>query len=197
MNETSKATRRRSNEGEFLGADGKKYRWLDVFKGKGLDVGCGPDKLPFENCHGFDGKDGDANKLSTYFDANNFDYLHGSQVLEHMHNPEAALRDWFRVVKPGGFIIQTVPDVGAYENFHYPSKYNQDHKASFSIIYRGSCFPIHICLPDFLKKLEDISDTLLCRYVEANYDWRKRHIDQTWVEKENVEIWNEFVLRKK
>lgn len=189
--ETSKALIRRYREADCGG-----YPWHGWMMGKGLDVGCGDDCiLGFTP---FDQKDGDANKLSTYFPANHFDVLHGSHVLEHMHDPEAALRDWLRIVKPGGFIVQTVPDVGAYERFTYPSKFNPDHKSSWSMIYRGSGFPIHVHLPTWLEKFSDVAEVLLCRYVEENYDWKKPlSVDQTWDATAGVEIWNEFVLRKK
>lgn len=194
--ETSKATKRRMAEGSFKNGR-RTYQWANIFDGIGVDVGCGPDKLPFERCIGFDERDGDANRLSSYLPAEHFDYIHGSHVLEHMHDPDAALRDWLRIVKPGGYVIQTVPDIGAYERFTYPSKFNPDHKAGFSMIYRGSAFPIHCHLPTFLAGLEDVAETILCRYVEANYDWKlPLDIDQTWKVENGTEIWNEFVIRK-
>lgn len=192
MNEASKAMRRRARE-----AGSGFFPWRDVFKGKMLDVGCGPDKLPFADCIGFDSKDGDANFLSRYFEPESFDLLAGSHVLEHMIDAQAALRDWLTLVKPGGYVVQTVPDVGAYENFTFPSKWNPDHKASFSMIYRGSPFPIHYHIPTLLASFNDVAETLLARYVEVNYDWKRRDVDQTWKEEDGVEIWCEFVLKKK
>lgn len=162
-----------------------------------LDVGCGPDKLPFENCIGFDTPDGDANHLSRYFEPASFDLIHGSQIAEHLIDAKAALRDWMTLLKSGGYLVITVPDVGAYENFTYPSRYNPDHRASFSMIYRGSPFPIHHHIPTLLASFDDIAETLLARYVEMNYDWKQRDIDQTWEEAIGVEIWNEWVWRKK
>lgn len=192
MNEASKAMKRRARE-----AASGFFPWRDVFKGKMLDAGCGPDKLPFADCIGFDAKDGDANQLSKYFPAESFDLIHGSQIAEHLHDPKASLRDWITLLKPGGYLVVTVPDVGAYENFAFPSRWNPDHKASFSMLYRGSAFPIHYHIPTLLESFNDIAETLLARYVEVNYDWKRRDVDQTWVETDGVEIWNEFVLRKR
>lgn len=192
MNETSKARRRRAREEKSGG-----FKWSRVFTGLGIDIGCGPDKLPFPDCIGFDQNDGDANHLSRYFPKESFDYVHGSHVLEHMHNPVAALEDWLSLVKPKGYVIQTVPDIGAYERFVFPSKFNPDHKASFSMIYRGSCFPIHCHIPTFLAQFSGIATVEIARYVEVNYDWKKPlSVDQTWKEEDGVEIWNEMVLRK-
>lgn len=189
--ETSKALKRRYRED-----DAGLYPWKRWLSGDGIDVGCGPDPVP--GFTPFDEKDGDANRLSDCFPAEALDVIHGSQVLEHMHDPEAVIRDWLKLLKRGGYLIQTVPDVGAYERFTYPSKFNPDHKSSFSMIYRGSVFPIHCHLPTFLAKFSDVAEVLLCRYVEENYDWKKPlSVDQTWRPENGVEIWNEFVLQKK
>lgn len=191
--ETSKAMLRRMRE-----ADALILPWREIFTGRMLDVGCGDDKLPYDSCVGFDQPDGDANHLSRYFPAESFNVLHGSHVLEHMHDPTAALRDWLTIVKPGGYVVQTVPDWCAYERMQWPSRYNPDHKSSWSLIYKGSIAPIHCHLPAFLAQFKDVSDILLMRYVEENYDWKASpDIDQTWEPSQGVEIWNEFVLQKR
>lgn len=172
------------------------FPWKKWMSGRGLDIGAGPDPVPgFEV---FDKEHGDANILSTYFPKDHFDAVHGSHVLEHMHDPAAAIRDWMKVLKPGGYLIQTVPDWFAYERAQWPSKFNSDHKSSWSIIYKGSIAPIHVHIPTFLLALSDVATPLLSRYVEENYDWKlDPKIDQTWAPEKGVEIWNEFVLRKK
>jgi ubiquinone/menaquinone biosynthesis C-methylase UbiE len=43
------------------------------------------------------------------FKENSFDLLLASDVLEHIENEEAALREWRRVLKPGGIIVIFVP----------------------------------------------------------------------------------------
>lgn len=190
-NETAKATKRRLAE-----SDAGVFPWRDIFKGRMIDVGAGDD--PLSNSIPFDTKDGDANHLSQYFEPESFDVLHASHCLEHMRDPHAALRDWLTLVKPGGYVVQTVPDIGAYERFTYPSKHNPDHKASFSMIYKGSPFPIHCHIPTFLESFSDIGAAILARYVEENYDWKKPPtIDQTWIEADGVEVWNEWVIRKR
>jgi hypothetical protein len=47
-----------------------------MFRGRGIDIGCGPDKVPFDECIGFDEKDGDANKLEQFFELASFDDIH-------------------------------------------------------------------------------------------------------------------------
>ena len=186
--EASKAMRRRIREDpEF---------WTRVLSGeRKLDVGAGPDCLP--GFQPFDLEHGDANRLSDYFPENHFDCLHASQCLEHMCDPRCAMLEWIRVVKPSGHLVISVPDVGAYERFRYPSVTNPDHKASFSMIYFGSLFPIHINIPSFLRELEPYALTLRAEYIERNFNWKlSPHIDQTWNESDGVEVFIEFVLRK-
>jgi SAM-dependent methyltransferase len=38
------------------------------------------------------------------------DFLVASHVLEHLHNPLAALLDWHRILRPGGRLVCVVPD---------------------------------------------------------------------------------------
>jgi SAM-dependent methyltransferase len=186
-NETSKAMRRRWQETDFP--------WKEIFKGRGIDVGCGPDKLPFDECIPFDQGDGDANQLSKYMESESFDYLNSSHCLEHMHDPEAALHDWLKAVKSGGHVVIEVPDL-FYENFQYPSVKNPDHKSSWSAVYQTSPFPIHVYLPEFYPKFTE-AKVLLSRLVFRNYDWSlPREFDQTWDESRGCELWWEFVMQK-
>lgn len=51
---------------------------------------------------------GDACSLPFHDDSLN--YVVCSHVLEHVANPVAALREWYRVVRPGGIVYFVVPD---------------------------------------------------------------------------------------
>lgn len=195
MMEAHKSTRRRWNE-DAAGA----FPWRKILStGIGLDVGAKQyDKIPLDNFQGFDLEQGDANRLSSYFPAETFDCIHGSHVLQLMENPESALRDWFALLKPGGWMVQTVPDWGAYERFRWPSSLNPGHKSSWSMVYRGSLAPIHVFIPEFLQRFADMATIERSQYVENNYDWKlDPNVDQTLNEETGVECWNEFVLHKK
>lgn len=195
--ESTKAQRRR-----FAEDDRGIFPWRTVFSGRVLDVGCGDNPLPgVKDLTTFDSANadviGDANHLSQYFDSESFQTINGSHVLEHMTNPRLALRDWLLLLKPGGYVVQTVPDWCAYERMQWPSRHNPDHRSSWSMIYKGSIAPIHIHIPSFLNEFSDVADILLMRYVEENYNWKlPPEIDQTWIEEDGVEIWCEFVIQK-
>lgn len=51
----------------------------------------------------------DAKHLHAIPDAR-FDYLAAAHVLEHIDDPIEAMRNWLRVVKPGGYLLIAVPD---------------------------------------------------------------------------------------
>lgn len=131
MHEQSKAAKRRYNHGDFH----SKY-----FRGVGLDIGAGNDTLG-NNIYMFPGirrvkpwdmEDGDAQYLKTLGD-NEYDFAHASHCLEHMVDWKIALENWIRVIKPGGFLVITIPEEYMYEHFNWPSNFNPDHKWSFTM----------------------------------------------------------------
>lgn len=121
MRETSKCDARRRANGEFD----------SYFAGKGIDIGCGDDPLNAD-VRRWDAGDGDAMLLHGVPDGS-LDFAYSSHCLEHLVSVDVALRNWCRVVRPGGHLYIVVPDFGLYEKFHWPSLYNPDHKWTFSL----------------------------------------------------------------
>ncbi len=120
IGETSNARSRRLREGFF-----DKY-----CVGHGLDIGHGGDILA-PNCAGWDINDGDAQYLKGLLDAQ-FDFVYSSHTLEHMVDPQVTIRNWWRVVKDGGYLILYVPDRDLCEKRKVlPSRWSLDHKHFF------------------------------------------------------------------
>jgi SAM-dependent methyltransferase len=120
--ETSKAKERRVRENFF-----DKY-----CAGKGLDIGFGGDPIT-SNAQGFDFEHGDAHFLEG-IENESFDFVYSSHTLEHMVDPSAAITNWFRVVKKGGYLIVFIPHRDLYEKKKtLPSKFNPTHKQFFLI----------------------------------------------------------------
>lgn len=188
--ETSKAMKRRWRED-----DAGVYPWRRWMSGCGIDVGAGPDCVP--GFTPFDQAHGDANHLSRYFPVESFDVICSSQCLEHMRDPVAAMHDWMKLIKRGGYSIHTVPLWELYEYMRWPSVTNPDHKSTWSFWQRGSPAPIHCKLPEWLDQFG--CEILLCRIVDDNYDYHlgMLKVDQTWISENGVECFGEFVLRKK
>ncbi len=129
-----------------------------LLKGQGIDIGCGPDPVAPE-VRKFDVMDGDANHI-TAFVHEQFDFVYSSHCLEHMKDPQSALLEWWKLVKPGGHLILIVPDEDLYEQGVFPSRFNSDHKATFTISKAQSWSPVSgnvLCLARALPGAELIS----------------------------------------
>lgn len=111
-------------------------------RGRGLDVGCGTDKA-FPHFIGYDNKkdkvlfgnpikpdiEGNAEDLSMFADAS-LDFVFSSHLLEHIVDYKAALKEWWRVIKPGGNLMLYLPHADHYPNIGKPGA-NPDHKHDF------------------------------------------------------------------
>ena len=118
--ETHKAKGRRAREGFF-----EKY-----CQGRGLDIGYGGDPIMPE-ARGWDFEHGDAQLLKGLDDAS-FDFVYSSHLLEHLPDCELALRNWWRVLKPGGYLLLYLPHRDLYEKKReLPSRFNDDHEHFF------------------------------------------------------------------
>lgn len=143
--ETFKARERRKREWFF-----RKY-----CQGKGLDIGYGGDLL-VPNCVGWDVEDGDAQYLEGV-PKKTFDFVYSSHLLEEILYPKLALKCWFAVVKPGGYLILYLPHRDLYEKRkRLPSRWNPAHKRFFMLDEADA--PDTVCLrcliEDSLKKYE-------------------------------------------
>lgn len=120
--ETGKAKPRREREGFF-----EKY-----CNGRGLDIGCGKDPV-VDGCYGWDLENGDAQYLENV-ENESFDFVYSSHCIEHMDDVQIAIRNWFRVVKKGGFLIIYGPQRDLYEKQRsLPSRFNPHHKHMFLV----------------------------------------------------------------
>lgn len=120
--ETSKAHARRLREGWY-----EKYAPDQL---SGIDLGCQHDPLnhTFRRWDIIFG-DGDAMLMDGVPD-DTFHTVYASHLLEHMVDPVTAVRNWYRILKPGGHLIICVPHRDLYEKqTSLPSRWNHDHKS--------------------------------------------------------------------
>lgn len=194
MNETSKAVKRRYNDPAFH---------LRYYSGHGIDIGSGADPLGryvgqfarMTSCRGWDLKDGDAQHLKGV-DDNAYDFLNSSHCLEHLHDPWEGLRNWLRVVKPGGFVVVTVPDADLYESMAWPSRWNADHKWLFSLGREMGVIPRMVNVLEMLRgdTVPPLASPERIQLVRDFWDDSLAGTDQTL--SANTESCIEFVLRK-
>jgi SAM-dependent methyltransferase len=133
------------NQPEFYDINAQEYGdencFKDIIKGTGIDVGCGASKITPETigvdmvARGettFQGAVSDADVKAEGtdlpFDDGHLDYVVARHNIEHYPNPIKALKEWWRVLKPGGYIGLSTPDDGRLEGM----KLDLSHKHSFS-----------------------------------------------------------------
>ncbi len=124
-------------------SDKIRYEVFPYLTKGGLDVGCGPAKV-WAHLIGIDsGKDTqlfgvrmkpdmvvpDAANLGI-FATGSMENVFSSHLLEHIVDWQGALREWWRLVKPGGHLILYLPHRDLYPRIGQPGA-NTDHKHDF------------------------------------------------------------------
>lgn len=145
------------------------FEW-SLMRGEGIDIGCGPDPI-LPQVEKFDLDDGDANRISAHINRQ-FDFVFSSHCLEHMSDAKAAINEWWKLVKPGGVLFILVPDEDLYEQGFWPSRFNSDHKWTFTIAKQDSWSPVSINLLSLARSLPD-SELLDIRLQDIGY---QRHL---------------------
>ncbi len=126
MSETTKARDRLSKycvgNGVDLGYSGDPIIpsaiTVDIFEGDNGYFGDAPRNLK-----------GDASNLY-WFKDEVLDYVYASHLLEDFENTAVVLKEWFRVLKPGGYLVIFGPDEKIYRErcLRTGQSYNEDHK---------------------------------------------------------------------
>ena len=123
------------------GNEAAKIKWdlVPYTAGRGLDLGCGLFKV-FQHFIGVDnghhwGNSGvdvmvDTCEKLEMFASNSMDFVFSSHLLEHIVDTEAALKEWWRVIKDDGHLILYLPHKNFYPNVGQPGA-NPDHKHDF------------------------------------------------------------------
>lgn len=127
------------------GEENAKIMWeiVPYTRGLVLDIGCGPHKT-FPHFIGVDNRVDtklfgvqmdpdltvpDATELRLIA-SDSCDAVFSSHCLEHIKDYKAALKEWWRVVKPGGHLVLYLPHKRLYPNIGMPGA-NPDHKHDF------------------------------------------------------------------
>jgi len=193
MKECSKSIPRRLANSNFIN---------HYFCGHGLDIGGKPDPLALyaelfcrvKSIKTWDREDGDAQFLQSVADET-YDFVHSSHCLEHLVDPKAGLHTWLRVVKPGGYLIITVPDEDLYEQGIFPSTFNKDHKWTFTIHKAQSWSKKSINILDLIRDLNAAAELVCLRNYSATYRFNLPRFDQTLTPVGECGI--EFIIRKR
>lgn len=133
------------NKNDPQGNESRKVVWevAPFLKGRGIDLGAGdfkilPHAMSVDNCHhntfGYNIRPDifvqTAADLSL-FASQSLDFVYSSHLLEHMEDPAAALKEWYRLVKPGGYLILYLPHEDYYPKVGEDGA-NPDHKCNLN-----------------------------------------------------------------
>jgi len=156
--ETSKRADRRRREGWF-----EKY-----LVGRGIDIGCGGDPITLD-CTRWEVLDGDAQLMCGVADES-FDWVYSSHCLEHVADPTVALSNWWRILRPGGYLLVVVPDEDLYEQGRWPSTFNPEHQTTWSIFKGHTWSTVHRSLAVELANLPH-GQVLSLRLLDDGYNY--------------------------
>ena len=193
MRECSKSIARRVSDARYA---------TRYFVGEGVDIGGYPDPLSLyseffplmRSCRIWDLEDGDAQFMQG-IESNVFDFVFSSHCLEHLRDPFVGLKNWLRVLKPGGHLVITVPDEDMYEQGVWPSQNNKDHKHTFTIKKSKSWSQGSINITDLLSSLGDFADVKKIEVIDSTFRVSLPRYDQTLTPIGECAI--EFVVRKR
>lgn len=120
-----------------------KYDIVPYTRGRGLDLGCGPFKafphfIGVDNGHhakefGWQIKPDvsvDTCENLDVFGSQSLDFVFSSHLLEHIVDTKKTLKEWWRVIKPGGHLVLYLPHKDLYPNMGQEGA-NPDHKHDF------------------------------------------------------------------
>ena len=125
-------------------AESKKIVWevAPYLRGRGVDLGFGTFKV-LPHAIGVDNGNHeqfghsihpdirvDTCERMDVFASQSMDFVYSSHLLEHIDNYKAALMEWWRLVKVGGYMVLYLPHKDYYPNIGQPGA-NPDHKHDF------------------------------------------------------------------
>ena len=193
MKELSKSIFRRQRNPNFV---------TRYFIGDGIDIGGFPDPLTLyleffpliRNINVWDLEDGDAEFMQR-IDDETLDFVVSSHCLEHLNNPFVGINNWFRILKPGGHLVVTIPEEDLYEQGVWPSNKNLDHKWSFTIWKEASWAPKSVNVMTLLQSLGPSADIRSISVEDSGFRYQVPNFDQTLTPTSESAI--EFIVRKK
>ena len=177
MKECSKSIMRRLSDPNFAAR---------YFCGNGIDIGGAPDPIDvyqelfprMGQVRIWDLQDGDAQFMEGVEDES-YDFIHSSHCLEHLNEPSEGLANWFRILKPEGHMIITVPDEDMYEQGIFPSTYNNDHKWTFTVFKTNSWSARSRNLTELVSGLGEEADIQKIERLTSTFRFNLPRFDQT------------------
>ena len=86
------------------------------------------------------------------------------------NDPIKTLDNWWKLVKPGGYLIVIVPHEDLYEQFIWPSIFSDNHNSSFRLNDKNLWSPVSINIVEACKKLYNY-EVIKFEKHDKNYDY--------------------------
>lgn len=100
--------------------EGVKYLAQKYCTGKGVDIG--PGDWPIDGARAVENNDND-NAYTLLEKNNSLDFVFSSHLLEHLNEPNSAIEEWTKKLKPGGVLFMYLPHPACHmwkkENLKY------------------------------------------------------------------------------
>jgi SAM-dependent methyltransferase len=186
------------------------YRDRGIVQGSVLDIGPGDDPLcryaamfpqaerwtcldhvVQQEQYGADWVLGDATTGALEMQPRQFHTVYSSHSLEHVVDPQKALRAWWALVRPGGHLVVIVPSWVHYEREVWGPRFNRDHKTAWNLLLTGTN-------PSFMRgivnEVAQLTGCILLRATTLDENWEPGERDQTWTHE--CECAFEVILQK-
>lgn len=127
-----------------------------------------------------------------------FDFVHAGYCLQNVANPPKTLARWLDLVKPGGYLVVTVPDEDLEERGIWPSKIDPSRRASFTICKAASGLPASVNVLDMVRTLASIAACERIAVVRDHHVERAKSADDAVDSEASLaERAIEIILRKR
>lgn len=102
-----------------------------------------------------------------------FDFVHAGHCLQNVVNPTKTVARWLDLVKPGGYLVLTVPDEDLEEQGKWPSQIDPSRRASFTVCKPASALPASVNVLDVVRAVAAVA---ACERIAVVRD---HHVDNS------------------
>lgn len=152
-----------------------------------LSIGGGPGRCgDFTNVNigPFPNVDVVADAHALPYDNGSVHAIYCEAVIEHLYDPQRAVREMYRVLKPGGLVFAGTPFMQPYHGYphHYQNFTLQGHenlfrRAGFRVVESGACVgPVHAIVMTFAVFLAQYCTSGLGRLVSRAWNFSSQYL---------------------
>ena len=107
----------------------------------------------------------DASSENIPFDNNTFDVVFATVVLEHVNNIELSMKEMLRVLKPGGVLFASLPNINSFYEGHYDILWMPYMNKKIAKLYVETLFNRD---PSFIDELHFTVPSMFKKYLKSN-----------------------------